>query len=111
ASAKSTQVDGPGHTDELQHVFARMEEWSDRAIAVEQLGGGLANLNYLVRVDGDPFVVKVLTQSMDDFGLMIPIGHLIANTVAAGEVGVGARVVRALPEVPALVLEYIDGET
>jgi thiamine kinase-like enzyme len=110
AGAKSTQVDGPV-TDKLLQVFDRVEEWSDRAIAVEQLGGGLANLNYLVRVDGDAFVVKVLTQSMDDFGLMIPIGHLIANTVAAGEVGVGARVVRALPEVPAVVLEYIDGET
>ncbi len=111
AASESTEVDGPGYTEKLQLVFDRMEEWSDRALAVEQLGGGLANLNYLVRVDGDPFVVKIITQSMDDFGLMIPIGHLIANTVAAGEAGVGARVVRALPEVPALVLEYIDGET
>ena len=31
---------------------------------------------------------------------MIPIGDLIANTVAAGESGVGARVLQALPEVP-----------
>ncbi len=48
---------------------------------------------------------------MDDFGLMIPIPDLIANTVAAGESGVGARVVQALPDLPALVLEYIDGRT
>jgi thiamine kinase-like enzyme len=56
-------------------------------------------------------VVKFLTQEMDDFGLMIPIGDLIANTVAAGESGVGARVVQSLPDIPALVLEYIDGRT
>jgi thiamine kinase-like enzyme len=111
ASANSTQVDGPGYNEKLQHVLDRIEEWRGLSITVEQLDGGLANLNYLVRADGDPFVVKLLTQSMDDFGLMIPIGHLIANTVAAGEVGVGARVVRALPDVPALVLEYIGGET
>jgi thiamine kinase-like enzyme len=111
AASESTQIDGPGYTELLQLVFARMDEWSQRVLAVEPLGGGLANLNYLVRVDGEPFVVKIITQSMDDFGLMIPIGHLIANTVAAGEAGVGARVVRALPDVPALVLEYIDGET
>ena len=56
-------------------------------------------------------MVKFLTQEMDDFGLMIPIGDLIANTAAAGESGVGARVLQALPEIPALVLEYIDGRT
>ena len=57
------------------------------------------------------YVVKFLTQEMDDFGLMIPIGDLIANTAAAGESGVGARVLQALPEIPALVLEFIDGRT
>ena len=56
-------------------------------------------------------MVKFLTQEMDDFGLMIPIGDLIANTVAAGESGVGARVLQALPEVPAIVLEFIDGRS
>jgi len=56
-------------------------------------------------------VVKFLTQEMDDFGLMIPIDELIANTVAAGEPGVGARVLQALPEIPSIVLEYIDGWT
>ena len=42
---------------------------------------------------------------------MIPIGDLISNTVAAGESGVGARVIQALPEIPAIVLEYIAGRT
>ena len=56
-------------------------------------------------------MVKFLTQEMDDFGLMIPIGDLIANTVAAGESGVGARVLEALPDVPAIVLEFIEGVT
>jgi thiamine kinase-like enzyme len=77
-----------------------------------QLFGGLAHVTYAVGTEvGDRYVVKFLTQEMDDFGLMIPIGDLIANTVAAGESGVGARVVQALPEIPALVLEYIDGRT
>ena len=78
--------------------------------AWHQLFGGLAHVTYPVATDaGARYVVKFLTQEMDDFGLMIPIDDLIANTVAAGESGVGARVVQALPDVPAIVLEYIDG--
>lgn len=77
-----------------------------------QLFGGLAHVTYAVSTEtGNRYVVKFLTQEMDDFGLMIPIGDLIGNTAAAGESGVGARVVQALPELPALVLEYIDGRT
>ncbi len=77
-----------------------------------QLFGGLAHVTYAVSTEaGSRYVVKFLTQEMDDFGLMIPIPDLIANTVAAGESGVGARVIQAQPDLPALVLEYIDGRT
>ena len=40
-----------------------------------------------------------------------PDCHPLANTVAAGEAGVGARVLDSFPAVPALVLEYIAGRT
>jgi thiamine kinase-like enzyme len=107
---------GPGsqtstHPQKLQDVIDCVEEWEGHRIEVDVLTGGLANLNYVVRVDDEPFVVKLLTQSMDDFGLMIPIGNLLDNTVAAGRVGVGARPVRVVPQAPAIVLEYIDGKT
>src|ERR1700730_10142147 len=82
----------------------------------QQLHGGLAHVTYAVTAEtgnetGNRYVVKFLTQEMDDFGLMIPIDELIANTVAAGESRVGARVLQALPEIPSIVLEYIDGRT
>lgn len=78
----------------------------------QQLFGGLAHVTYLVSTEaGQRYVVKFLTQEMDDFGLMIPIDDLIANTAAAGESGVGARVLQALPDIPAIVLEFIDGIT
>jgi thiamine kinase-like enzyme len=81
-------------------------------LAWTQLFGGLAHVTYQVATaSGDRYVVKFLTQEMDDFGLMIPIGDLIANTVAAGESGIGARVLEALPGVPAIVLEFINGVT
>jgi thiamine kinase-like enzyme len=82
-----------------------------RQIEWRQLHGGLAHITYAVTVDGERYVVKFLTQEMDDFGLMIPMEHLIHNTVAAGESGVGARVLATHPELPAIVLEFIDGKT
>ena len=96
----------------MAQVAAAADMLRGRRLEWRQLFGGLAHVTYAVSTDaGDRFVVKFLTQEMDDFGLMIPIGDLIANTVAAGASGVGARVVQSLPAIPALVLEYIDGRT
>lgn len=83
-----------------------------REMTWEQIFGGLAHLTYAVTVDdGKRYAVKFLTQEMDDFGLMIPMAGLVANTIAAGESGVGARVEYSVPEIPAIVLEFIDGKT
>jgi len=97
---------------QMQQVGAAADVLRGHRLQWRQLFGGLAHVTYAVGTDaGDRYVVKFLTQEMDDFGLMIPIDDLIANTVAAGESGVGARVVQALPDIPALVLEFIDGRT
>jgi thiamine kinase-like enzyme len=106
-----TQAAEATHPEKLQEVIGSIDEWAGCAVAIEVLTGGLANLNYVVRVDGVPFVVKLITQSMDDFGLMIPVQHLLDNTIAAGRVGVGARAIHALASIPAVVLEHIDGRT
>jgi thiamine kinase-like enzyme len=97
---------------QMEQIAAEAEVLRGRRLDWRQLFGGLAHVTYAVSTEaGSRYVVKFLTQEMDDFGLMIPIPDLIANTVAAGESGVGARVVQALPGLPALVLEYIDGRT
>src|ERR1700722_3128118 len=96
----------------MAQVAATADVLRGRHLQWQQLHGGLAHVTYAVTTDaGTRYVVKLLTQEMDDFGLMIPIDELIANTTAAGQSGVGARVLQALPEVPSIVLEYIDGRT
>jgi thiamine kinase-like enzyme len=95
--------------ERLAGVSALLRE---QELSWAQLFGGLAHVTYAVTTGaGDRYVVKFLTQEMDDFGLMIPIPHLIANTVAAGESGVGAKVLESFPGLPAIILEYIDGRT
>ena len=97
---------------QMEQIAAKADVLRGQRLEWHQLFGGLAHVTYAVSTDaGSRYVVKFLTQEMDDFGLMIPIPDLIANTIAAGESGVGARVVQALPDLPALVLEYIDGRT
>jgi thiamine kinase-like enzyme len=109
-----------GETERLAAKMAQVASKADvlrgHHLQWQQLHGGLAHVTYAVTTEtgtetGNRYVVKFLTQEMDDFGLMIPIDELIANTVAAGQSGVGARVLQALPEIPSIVLEYIDGRT
>lgn len=101
----------PHESGALAEVVGRVPEWREAQLESRVLAGGLANSNFVVTADGRRSVVKLLTQSMDDFGLMIPMRHLLANTIAAGAAGVGARVLHSFPDVPALVLEHIDGRT
>jgi thiamine kinase-like enzyme len=112
ASEPATSTADQRFASQMEQVAAAADVLRGRRLDWHQLFGGLAHVTYAVSTDaGDRYVVKFLTQEMDDFGLMVPIGDLIGNTVAAGESGVGAQVIKPLPEVPALVLEYIDGRT
>jgi thiamine kinase-like enzyme len=100
-----SQLTGP------EEIIERVPAWQGRDVSYRLLHGGLANRSYLVTVDGERYVAKALNQSMDDFSLMIPVADVCRNTVAAGEAGVGARVLCEIPEVNGLVLEFIDGAT
>jgi len=78
------------------------------AESVEQLAGGLTNTNYKVTTGATAYVVRI---SGKDTGLLaIDRENEVHNTIAASETGVGAPFVAALPELDALVLEFMDGE-
>jgi thiamine kinase-like enzyme len=92
-------------------IIDRVPEWRGKDVVHKMLHGGLANRSYMATVDGQRFVIKALTQAMGDFNLMIPVGDVCRNTIAAGMSGVGARVIHEFPDIPALVLEFIEGDT
>ena len=78
------------------------------ATSVERLAGGLTNTNYKVATAEKTYVVRI---SGKDTGLLaIDRANEVHNTIAASETGVGAPFVAALPELDALVLEFMDGE-
>ena len=85
--------------------------WDPDRTHFERLGGGLAHESYVAHVAGERYVVKFLYDGFVKYGLMLPHDQLIDNTAAAGRSGVGARLVRGIPEASIMVLEYIEGRT
>ena len=93
----------------IDDILPRVEQLSGDDRTVSELPGGLTNTNYKVRVDGRGYVVRV---SSKDAGLLaIDRENEYLNSKAAAEAGVGAGVVAYLPELGALVLDFIEGET
>ena len=93
----------------IEEVVAAVQAWRGRRVAIEQLSGGLTNLNYAVTVDGERMFVRV--PGADTSILAVDRTNELHNTRAAAETGIGARVVHALPEAGVIVLEWIDGPT
>jgi thiamine kinase-like enzyme len=93
----------------IDDILPRVEQLAGADRVVSELPGGLTNTNYKVVVDGRSYVVRV---SSKDAGLLaIDRENEYVNSVAAEEAGVGAGVVAYLPELGALVLDFIEGST
>jgi thiamine kinase-like enzyme len=93
----------------IEDILPRVEQLAGDERAVSELPGGLTNTNYKVQVDGRSYVVRV---SSKDAGLLaIDRENEYLNSKAAAEAGVGAGVVAYLPELGALVLDFIEGAT
>ncbi len=91
--------------------LAQSMGWDLEQTRFERLSGGLAHMSYVAHVARERYVVKFLSEGFVKYGLMVPRDQLIHNTWAAGEAGVGARLVRAIPEAGIIVLEFIEGRT
>ncbi|MEV6931132.1 choline/ethanolamine kinase family protein [Dactylosporangium sp. NPDC051485] len=91
-------------------LLQRVPSWVGRAVAWRRLEGGLSHHVYRVDVDGVPYVLRVLEPAVSAAGLGVAPEQEIANTRAAAA-SVGARVYAELPDVPAIVLEFLPGRT
>lgn len=94
----------------LADIATRMPEW-DRPVSFQVLHGGLANRNFLASAGHQRWVVKLFSPAVSRLGLRMPFRDVLHNTTTAGAAGVGARVMRAFDDLPALVLEFLDGRT
>ena len=93
----------------LDAVLDDVEQLARRPREIEELPGGLTNVNLKVTTPDGSWVVR---RWSDDTGLLaINRDNEYENSVRAAEVGVGAEVCAYLPEHNAMVFEFIDGRT
>ncbi|HSK99584.1 MAG TPA: phosphotransferase [Rubrobacteraceae bacterium] len=93
---------------DLKRVVEAMPEWSGAArMEAEYISGGITNRNYCVRVDGEPFFVRLAGEETEALG--IDRANERAAVEAAAAVGVGPGVVAYLPEHGCLVTEWLEG--
>ena len=93
----------------IDDILPRVEQLAGDERTVTELPGGLTNTNYKVDVGGRSYVVRV---SSKDAGLLaIDRDNEYQNSLAAADAGVGAGVVAYLPDLGALVLDFIEGST
>jgi thiamine kinase-like enzyme len=102
-------MSGRGKPASIDDIIAAIPVWAGRPVAVEPIAGGLTNANFIVRVDGDPYFVRI--PGVDTELLAVDRANELANGRAAAETGIGPRVIHHVPEFGALVLEFIAGRT
>jgi thiamine kinase-like enzyme len=95
--------------DRWRDVLARVEHLCGEVRSVEELPGGLTNVN--LKVVGADRVLVVRVAQPGSALLDIDREHEHRNSVAAAEAGVGAPVVAYLPEAGLLVVEFLEGRT
>jgi thiamine kinase-like enzyme len=100
-----------GHVPSVEDVLRHVSMWSGRAVSHRPIQGGLSHHIWRVDTGGRSYVLRVLDPAVSAAGLGVLPAQEISNTLRAAESGVGARVYEVLPEVPALVLEYLAGRT
>ena len=100
-------MDGP----EVEDVLRRVSLFAGRPVRHSRMEGGLSHGIWRVDAGARSYVLRVLDPAVSAAGLGVPPEREIENTVRAAESGAGARVIEVLPDVPALVLEFLPGRT
>src|SRR3954466_9837192 len=88
-------------------LLERVPSWIGRAVTWQRLEGGLSHHIYRVDADGAAYVLRVLEPAVSGAGLGVPPAQEGASAVVAARTGVGPRVFEVLPDVPAMVLEFL----
>ena len=92
---------------ELDAILRSVPGWADAELAVEPLDGGITNRNYVVRTDGQAYVLRVPGRDTELLGID-RANELRAARVAA-DAGVGPEVVAFLPELGSFVSRFVPG--
>ncbi len=100
-----------GRPVDVRQTLTRFPLLAGRRVTWQPLPGGLSHHVYLVRAGSTRYVLRILEPAVSAAGLGIETVRELANTRSAVHSGVGPDVLGALGDPPALLLEYIAGQT
>jgi len=86
-----------------EQIAARV--WPDQELEIEPLGGGITNHNFVIRVDGKAYVLRIAGEDTELLGIDRAAEHEAAR-IAAG-LGVGPEVVDFVEG--SLITRFVDG--
>jgi thiamine kinase-like enzyme len=89
-----------------EQIAARV--WPGQALELEQLGGGITNLNFKVEVDGEAFVLRIGGKDTELLGIDRSAEH--GASLVAAELGIGPEVAAFVEPDGYLVTRFIAGE-
>jgi len=92
---------------ELDAILRSVPGWADAELEVEPLEGGITNRNYVVRTDGQSYVLRV--PGRDTELLAIDRANELRAARVAAEAGVGPEVVAILPDLGSFVSRFVPG--
>jgi thiamine kinase-like enzyme len=92
-----------------EDAIGRVSLWQGKHVNVSPLSGGLTNENYLVEAAGERYVMRLPGTSTEL--LSIDRANEVYNARAAASTGIGPAVLEHLPQLDAMVLEFIEGPT
>jgi thiamine kinase-like enzyme len=79
--------------------------WPDRELELEPLGGGITNHNFVVRMDGEAYVLRIAGADTELLGIDRAAEHAAARIAA--ELGVGPEVVDFVEG--SLITRFVEG--
>jgi thiamine kinase-like enzyme len=107
AAQPSRGLTGPDRVIEL--LTARIPAWRDEPVSYTSLSGGYSGGTLLVDVADERVVVRTVDPDAVSAGLRLPATAELQATCMAAACGAGPAVRHVFPDVPAMVVEYIDG--
>jgi thiamine kinase-like enzyme len=99
----------PAIASTVEDVIRRIEAWRGQAVSVRALANGLTNLNYRVDVGGRAFVVRIPGASTEL--LLVDRDQEHESARIAAELGIAPRVVHHLPDLQAMIVDFVDGRS
>jgi thiamine kinase-like enzyme len=92
----------------IEEVINRINDWKNKEIHYEPLGGGITNHNYTIFIDGSPYVVRIPGAGTD---LFIDRNNELDCSIQAGKAGVAPEVIHHLKPENVSVVQFIKGKT